>query len=122
MHVELLGLFPLTFKTCTRMPGLNACGPGDEAEQRAEYPPHVQVQQELAEDAATQLWTEFGPAVRVDSVLYTSLRGLWLSLRYGLGGADAVAFIDGLGPPLKLAAGYPGVRAAVLRRLGSPPG
>lgn len=116
VHVELVGMFPMTFRTCSRAAGLSACGPGDEALQRAEYPPHVQEQQQLAEDVALRLWDEFGSAVRVDSVLFTSPRGLWLSLRHRLGSSDAVAFLDGVGP-LHLTAGYSALRAAVLQRL-----
>lgn len=119
VRVELVGMFPLTFRTCARAVGMAGCGPGDDVAQQAEYPPDVLAQQRLAEEAAANLWTAFGAAVRVESVLFTSPRGLWLSLRHRLG-QDPVAFVDGRGP-IPLAARPAAVQAAISAALSRRP-
>lgn len=85
----------------------------------AEYPSDVVEQQRLAEEVAQALWEEFGAGVRVESVLLTSPRGLWLSLRHRLG-RDPAAVVDGRGP-IPLSRGYAAVRGAVSASLGLEP-
>ncbi len=113
VRVQLVGVFPMTYRTCSHAADL--CAPMDVRRQLMEYPAHVQAQQEVAEAVASALWDDFGSRVRVESVPLTTLRGAWLALRHRLG-SDFVALVNGAGP-LPLADGYPSLRQAVLSRL-----
>lgn len=115
VRVQLLGVLPMTYRTCAH--GADLCAPADMRDQLMEYPAHVQAQQEVVEAAARALWDDFGQRVRVESVPLTTLHGAWLAFRHQLG-ADAVALVNGAGP-LPLTQGYQALRDAVRRCLAA---
>lgn len=117
--VELVGLFPLYYRLCARSLGRLAgtCDLELPDDQLREYPPAVREQGRQLQVLYRQLMGEFGDRVVPVSVPLTSLRGLWLSLRYGIRTGEFVVVVGGRAVPAR--AGYEAVRAAVAAALAA---
>ena len=85
VRVEFVGLLPETLGTCMAhycMPG--AVGKPDIDAQLREYPPEIQAIHDKAVSLYDRLVQDFGDKIYPQSVMLTSGRGLWLSLRHRL--------------------------------------
>ncbi len=85
VRVEFVGLLPETLGTCMA----HSCVPGqvgkpDIDAQLREYPPEIQAIHNKAVSLYDRLMEDFGHAIYPQSVMLTSGRGLWLSLRHRL--------------------------------------
>ncbi len=85
VRVEFVGPLPETLGTCMA----HYCVPGnvaqsDIAAQLREYPAEIQALHERAVSLYDQLLRDFGGRILPRSVMLTSARGLWLSLRHRL--------------------------------------
>jgi len=86
VRVEFVGLLPEVLRTCMA----HYCVPGqvgkpDVEAQLRDYPPAVQATHHQAVALCDRLLQDFGDQIYPQSVLLTSGRGLWLSLRHRLG-------------------------------------
>jgi len=90
VKVTIYGLFPTVYFTAA--PCCRFTTPEEErygAEQLQEYP--WWMVHDLRQAAAlVERLSKYGGSVRVELVSADSLKGVWLSLRYGLGGEPAV--------------------------------
>jgi hypothetical protein len=112
VRVEFVGLLPELLRTCLAhycVPG-NVGKPDLEAQLR-EYPPAIQAIHRQAVALYERLLQEFGGRIAPQSVMLTSGRGLWLSLRHRLKG-DLALVINGK-RAVPAAAGYEAVKAAI---------
>src|SRR5919108_6582206 len=85
VHVEFVGLLPETLRTCMAhycMPG--SVGQPDIEAQLRDYPPEIQAIHRQAVALCERLRQDFGDRISPQSVMLTSGRGLWLSLRHRL--------------------------------------
>jgi len=85
VRVEFVGLLPETLGTCMA----HYCVPGKVAQpdldaQLLEYPPEIQAIHHKAVSLYDRLMRDFGEQIYPQSVMLTSGRGLWLSLRHRL--------------------------------------
>jgi hypothetical protein len=85
VHVEFVGLLPETLRTCMA----HYCVPGpvskpDIEAQLREYPPEIQAIHHQTVSLCERLMQDFGDSIYPQSVMLTSGRGLWLSLRHRL--------------------------------------
>jgi hypothetical protein len=85
VHVEFVGLLPETLWTCMA----HYCVPGpvskpDIEAQLREYPPEIQAIHHQTVSLCERLMQDFGDSIYPQSVMLTSGRGLWLSLRHRL--------------------------------------
>jgi hypothetical protein len=85
LPVEFVGLLPEVLRTCLA----HYCVPGpvgkpDIEAQLREYPPEIQAIHHQAVSLCARLMQDFGDRISPQSVMLTSGRGLWLSLRHGL--------------------------------------
>ena len=95
VRVEFVGLLPETLGTCMA----HYCVPGQVAKpdieaQLREYPPEIQAIHHRAVSLYDRLMQDFGARIYPQSVMLTSGRGLWLSLRHRLKG-DLSLVING---------------------------
>jgi hypothetical protein len=117
VHVEFVGLLPETLRTCMA----HYCVPGpvgkpDIEAQLREYPPEIQAIHQQAVALCERLMQDFGDRIYPQSVMLTSGRGLWLSLRHRLNN-DLALVINGT-RAVPAAAGYDVVKAAIQEALG----
>ena len=85
VRVEFVGLLPETLGTCMAhycLPG--QVGKPDIDAQLREYPPAIQAIHHKAVSLYDRLMQDFGDRIYPQSVMLTSGRGLWLSLRHRL--------------------------------------
>jgi hypothetical protein len=85
LPVEFVGLLPEVLRTCLA----HYCVPGpvgkpDIEAQLREYPPEIQAIHHQAVSLCARLMQDFRDRISPQSVMLTSGRGLWLSLRHGL--------------------------------------
>lgn len=114
--VELVGLFPLFYKLCPKgFDWRTGCALEWPEDQLGDYPPEVQAQGRLLQDLVPRLVAEFGSRVRPVSVPLTSIRGIWLSLRYGIRTGEVVVVAGRRA--VRADRGYEAVRAAVAQAL-----
>jgi hypothetical protein len=118
VRVEFVGLLPETLRTCMAhycVPG--AVGKPDIEAQLREYPPEIQALHQQAVSLCERLMQDFGDRIYPQSVMLTSGRGLWLSLRHRLH-YDLSLVIDGT-RVVPAAAGYEVVKAAIQEALAA---
>jgi hypothetical protein len=118
VRVEFVGLLPETLRTCMAhycVPG--AVGKPDIEAQLREYPPEIQALHQQAVSLCERLMQDFGDRIWPQSVMLTSGRGLWLSLRHRLHD-DLSLVIDGT-RVVPAAAGYEVVKAAIQEALAA---
>lgn len=113
--VELVGMFPENYRLCHRSVAL--CGVTADQEQRADYPPDVREQGRQIQELYERLMADFGGRVVPVSVGLPSLRGLWLSLRYGLRAGEVAVVVRGRA--VRLADGYETVRRTIQHALSA---
>jgi hypothetical protein len=116
VRVEFVGLLPETLRTCMAhycVPG--SVGRPDIEAQLREYPPEVQAIHQRAAALYDRLVQDFGARIRPQSVMLTSGRGLWLSLRHRLRG-DLSLVINGR-RVVPGEAAYEAVKAAIEEEL-----
>lgn len=116
VRVEFVGLLPETLRTCMA----HYCVPGsfgrpDVEAQLREYPPEIQAIHYQAVSLCERLMEDFGDRIYPQSVMLTSGRGLWLSLRHRLNN-DLSLVINGT-RVVSAMAGYEVVRAAIQAEL-----
>ena len=85
VRVEFVGLLPEVLRTCMA----HYCVPGqvgklDVEAQLRDYPSEIQALHHQAVALCEQLLQDFGDQIAPQSVMLTSGRGLWLSLRHRL--------------------------------------
>jgi hypothetical protein len=118
VRVEFVGLLPETLRTCMA----HYCVPGpvgkpDIEAQLCEYPPAIQAMHHQAVSLCERLMQDFGERISPQSVMLTSGRGLWLSLRHRLNN-DLSLVINGT-RVVPAAAGYELVKAAIQEELAA---
>ena len=116
VHVEFVGLLPETLRTCMA----HYCVPGpvgqpDIEAQLRDYPPEIQAIHRQAVSLCERLMQDFGDRIYPQSVMLTSGRGLWLSLRHRLKN-DLSLVINGK-RVVPADADYDAVRAAIQEEL-----
>jgi hypothetical protein len=117
VRVEFVGLLPETLRTCMAhycVPG--PVGQADIEAQLRDYPPEIQATHHAAVSLCERLMQDFGDQIYPRSVMLTSGRGLWLSLRHRVRN-DLSVVIDGR-RVVSAAAGYDAVKAAIQEALG----
>ena len=118
VRVEFVGLLPETLRTCMAhycVPG--ALGRPDVEAQLREYPPAIQAIHRQAVSLCERLLEEFGDRIYPRSVMLTSGRGLWLSLRHRLKN-DLSLVINGT-RAVPAMVGYEAIRAVIQEELGA---
>lgn len=118
VRVEFVGLLPETLRTCMA----HYCVPGpvgkpDVEAQLREYPPEIQAIHHQAVSLCERLVEDFGDQIYPQSVMLTSGRGLWLSLRHRLSN-DLALVINGT-RVVPATAGYEMVKAAIQAELAA---
>ncbi|QIA28010.1 hypothetical protein DYI95_011275 [Thermaerobacter sp. PB12/4term] len=117
LRVEIVGLFPLIYKMCPRGMGWGAgCGLEWPADQTQDYPPEEQARQRQLESLVAHLAARFGWRLQVVTVPLTSLRGMWLATRYGIG-TGQVALVAA-GRCVRLDEGYEAIDRLLASCLG----
>ena len=116
VRVEFVGLLPEVLRTCMA----HYCVPGqvgkpDIEAQLRDYPPEIQAIHHQAVALCDQLLQDFGEQIYPQSVMLTSARGLWLSLRHRLRN-DLSLVINGK-RTLPADAAYEVIKAAILEEL-----
>jgi hypothetical protein len=116
VRVEFVGLLPETLRTCMA----HYCVPGPVARadidaQLRDYPPEIQAIHHTAVSLCERLMQDFGEQIYPQSVMLTSGRGLWLSLRHRMR-SDLSVVINGR-RVVPAAAGYGAVKAAIQEAL-----
>jgi hypothetical protein len=116
VRIEFVGLLPETLRTCLA----HYCVPGpvgkpDVEAQLREYPPEIQAIHQKAVLLCERLMQDFGDRIYPQSVMLTSGRGLWLSLRHRLK-SDLSLVINGK-RVVPADADYDVVRAAIQEEL-----
>lgn len=97
VRVEFVGLLPTFFSTCApccSMDYMMACGVDTKTDQLEEYPQDIVETQTRMSQLFVKLIQDYGSLVQPKIVDVTSLRGLWLSLRHGLG-RDLAVVVQG---------------------------
>jgi len=121
VKVEFVGLLPTFFNTvasCCTLDYLQVAGLTYKDEQLKEYPPEVVEVQNRAAELYARIMRDFGDRVVPIAVGLTSLRGLWLALKYRLGRGLTIV-IDGQ-KAISGEADYEVVKKAIEEAFGRP--